>query len=58
MIGFVQLEREELPVLTELMDIENADGEGFFFNRVTTIVMAALFMTVDQNNALNSCADF
>ncbi|MFD1186275.1 YkgJ family cysteine cluster protein [Pontibacter rugosus] len=30
LIGFVQLEREELPVLTELMDIENADGEGFF----------------------------
>ncbi|WP_460924995.1 YkgJ family cysteine cluster protein [Pontibacter brevis] len=29
-IGFVQLGREELPVLRELMEIENANGEGFF----------------------------
>lgn len=30
LIGFVQLEREELPVLRELLEIENADGEGVF----------------------------
>lgn len=30
MIGFVQIGREELPVLGELMEIENANGEGFF----------------------------
>lgn len=30
LIGFVQLGREDLPVLRELMDIENANGEGFF----------------------------
>lgn len=29
-IGFVQLNREELPVLKDLMDIEHANGEGFF----------------------------
>ncbi|RDV13876.1 hypothetical protein DXT99_17775 [Pontibacter diazotrophicus] len=29
-IGFVQLGREELPVLRELIDIDNANGEGFF----------------------------
>jgi len=29
-IGFVQLDREEVPVLSKLMDIENPDGEGFF----------------------------
>ena len=29
-IGFVQLGREEIPVLRELMNIENADGEGCF----------------------------
>ena len=30
MIGFVQLDREELPALTELVDVDNANGEGFF----------------------------
>ncbi len=29
-IGFVQVGREELPVLRELLDVENANGEGFF----------------------------
>jgi Fe-S-cluster containining protein len=29
-IGFVQLGREELPVLRELMEIEDANGKGFF----------------------------
>ncbi|MFB9865660.1 YkgJ family cysteine cluster protein [Rufibacter immobilis] len=29
-VGFVQLGREELPGLRESMDIENANGEGFF----------------------------
>lgn len=29
-IGFVQVGREELPALRELLDVENADGEGFF----------------------------
>ncbi len=30
LIGFVQLGREELPALRGLMDIEEANGEGFF----------------------------
>lgn len=30
MIGFVQLEAEELPVMRELMDITETNGEGFF----------------------------
>ncbi|MEJ8755700.1 hypothetical protein WG947_01720 [Pontibacter sp. H259] len=29
-IGFVQVGREELPALRELLDVENANGEGFF----------------------------
>ena len=29
-IGFVQVAREELPELRELLDVENANGEGFF----------------------------
>ncbi len=29
-IGFVELDREELPVLRELMNIEDAIGNGFF----------------------------
>ncbi|WP_162054955.1 YkgJ family cysteine cluster protein [Pontibacter pamirensis] len=29
-IGFVQLGREEVPVLREFIDMENANGEGFF----------------------------
>ena len=29
-IGFVQLDREELPALKGLLDIENVDGEPFF----------------------------
>ncbi len=32
MIGFVQLDREELPALRELVDVENANGEGFFIH--------------------------
>ncbi|MBA9079608.1 hypothetical protein [Rufibacter quisquiliarum] len=30
MIGFVQLGREELPVMREFMDVENTNGDGFF----------------------------
>ncbi len=30
LIGFVQLSREELPPLLDLLDIEDEDGEGFF----------------------------
>ncbi|WP_162426710.1 YkgJ family cysteine cluster protein [Pontibacter pudoricolor] len=30
LIGFVQLGSEELPVLRELLDVENSNGEGFF----------------------------
>ncbi|MER2996655.1 YkgJ family cysteine cluster protein [Pontibacter populi] len=30
LIGFVQLDSEELPVLRELLDLENTNGEGFF----------------------------
>lgn len=30
LIGFVQLEREELPGLQELMDLEDVNGKGFF----------------------------
>jgi len=30
LIGHVQLDREELPVLKELMDIEDENGNGFF----------------------------
>ncbi|WP_066831751.1 hypothetical protein [Rufibacter ruber] len=30
MIGFVQLSREELPVMREFMDVENTNGDGFF----------------------------
>jgi uncharacterized protein len=30
LIGFVQVGREELPVLRELLDVENTNGEGFF----------------------------
>ena len=30
LIGFVQLYHEELPVLRELMDIEDSNGNGFF----------------------------
>lgn len=30
MIGFVHLSHEELPVLRELMDIEETNGKGFF----------------------------
>ncbi|PRY04645.1 hypothetical protein CLV24_1334 [Pontibacter ummariensis] len=30
LIGFVQLSREEVPVVRELMDIEDANGAGFF----------------------------
>ena len=30
LIGFVQLGSEELPALREIMDIEEANGEGFF----------------------------
>ncbi|MFC6997228.1 YkgJ family cysteine cluster protein [Rufibacter roseus] len=30
LIGFVQLGREELPAMRELMDVENTNGEGFF----------------------------
>ncbi|NDK56030.1 YkgJ family cysteine cluster protein [Pontibacter fetidus] len=30
LIGFVQVGYEELPVLRELLDVENANGEGFF----------------------------
>ncbi len=29
MIGFVQLDKEEVPVIKELMDIEDANGNGF-----------------------------
>ncbi|WP_207431694.1 YkgJ family cysteine cluster protein [Sabulibacter ruber] len=29
-IGFVQLDREELPLLRDIIDIENTNGEGFF----------------------------
>ncbi|WP_266204587.1 YkgJ family cysteine cluster protein [Pontibacter kalidii] len=30
MIGFVQIGREELPALSDLVDVENTNGEGFF----------------------------
>ena len=30
LIGFVQVDSEELPVLRELLDLENTNGEGFF----------------------------
>ena len=30
LIGFVQLDRDELPVLRELKEIEEVDGNGFF----------------------------
>ncbi len=30
MIGFVQVGREELPLLRDVIDIENTNGEGFF----------------------------
>ena len=30
MIGFVRLNREELPVLKEIIEIEEEDGKGFF----------------------------
>jgi len=30
LVGYVQLDREELPVLRELMDIEDSDDKGFF----------------------------
>ncbi|KAA3439235.1 YkgJ family cysteine cluster protein [Rufibacter hautae] len=29
-VGFVQLSREELPLLSESSDVENTNGEGFF----------------------------
>jgi Fe-S-cluster containining protein len=29
-IGFVQLGREELPALRDIIDVENSNGEGFF----------------------------
>lgn len=29
-IGFVQLDREELPLLKEIMDVEDEQGNGFF----------------------------
>jgi len=30
LIGYVQLDKDELPILRELMDIEEENGEGFF----------------------------
>lgn len=32
LIGFVQLNREETPALKKIMDIEEADGNGFFLH--------------------------
>ena len=32
MIGFVQLDPEELPVLRDLVDVENGNGEGFLLH--------------------------
>ena len=32
LIGFVQLESEEIPAIREIMDIENVNGKGFFLH--------------------------
>ena len=32
LIGFVQLESEEIPALREIMDIEDVNGKGFFLH--------------------------
>ncbi|MBL4710341.1 MAG: hypothetical protein JKY48_18070, partial [Flavobacteriales bacterium] len=35
LIGHVQLDREEIPVVRELMDIEDENGNGFFLQPCT-----------------------
>jgi len=60
LIGFVQLEQEEIPPLKALLDIEKIQMEAvFFFILATTYVLkVVLFMTIGQNNVEHLTVDY
>ncbi|UXP31963.1 YkgJ family cysteine cluster protein [Reichenbachiella agarivorans] len=55
LIGFVQLAREEVPALRNLLEIENTEGEGFFLQPCQNLGCDGCTIYTNRPTA---CADF